>query len=315
MHKKLESELVSLAHQILQMKNKNDVVKLKNKAKEVYEKLSVLDFVNNYFLTTPQAKENKKELLNQIQKAFDKDSEPIESTISNTNPQENLTNKENHTITNEPSELKDSAEDLEKIKAQNEAILKAEAEKIAQNLIAQEKEAERLAQLKKEEAQREANRLEQIRLEALKKKQLEDLKKHNEAKKGLADTDDFKDQIPADVAANMFEKASAINKKKEETPTASKEVTKPKQPVRSSVNDRVFGNKIQIGLNDRIAFVKHLFNFSQEDFNRVISQLNSFNSEAEAKDFLNNTVKPDYNWDGKEEYVERLVLLLERRFA
>ena len=41
MHKKLANDLTSLAHSILQMKNKEDILALKQKAYEVYEKLSV----------------------------------------------------------------------------------------------------------------------------------------------------------------------------------------------------------------------------------------------------------------------------------
>ena len=41
MHKKLAADLTSLAHSILQMKNKEDVFALKTKAHEVYEKLDI----------------------------------------------------------------------------------------------------------------------------------------------------------------------------------------------------------------------------------------------------------------------------------
>jgi hypothetical protein len=41
MYKKLEADLISLAHSILQMKNKEDVFALKEKAQEIYEKLSM----------------------------------------------------------------------------------------------------------------------------------------------------------------------------------------------------------------------------------------------------------------------------------
>ena len=83
----------------------------------------------------------------------------------------------------------------------------------------------------------------------------------------------------------------------------------------TSLNDRL-KKGITIGLNDRIAFVKHLFNGSTEDFNRVISQLNTSSSELEALEFLNNMVKPEYNnWAGKEEYEQRLVSFLEGKFS
>jgi hypothetical protein len=87
------------------------------------------------------------------------------------------------------------------------------------------------------------------------------------------------------------------------------EPTKPK-----SLNDKLLTN-IQIGLNDRIVFVKNLFDGSQEDFNRVVSQLNTFKTEKEAKKFINKMVKPDYNWGKNEELELRFIEIIERRFA
>lgn len=85
-------------------------------------------------------------------------------------------------------------------------------------------------------------------------------------------------------------------------------------PKPGSLNDRL-KKGITIGLNDRIAFVKHLFNGSTEDFNRVISQLNTLHSELEALEFLNNMVKPEYNnWAGKEAYEERLISFIEGKY-
>lgn len=81
-----------------------------------------------------------------------------------------------------------------------------------------------------------------------------------------------------------------------------------------SLNDRL-KKGITIGLNDRIAFVKHLFNGSTEDFNRVMSQLNTLQTELEALEFLNNMVKPEYgNWAGKETYEERFISFIEGKF-
>lgn len=102
--------------------------------------------------------------------------------------------------------------------------------------------------------------------------------------------------IPADIAADMFERL-------DKTETQKK-----------SLNDVLSQQQIQIGLNDRIAFVKHLFDGNLADFNRVLSQLNSFETEIQAKDFLNNIVKADYNWTDKIEYELRLFQLIERKF-
>jgi len=82
-----------------------------------------------------------------------------------------------------------------------------------------------------------------------------------------------------------------------------------------SVNDQLAKGAIQVGLNDRIAFVKHLFNDSQSDFNRVLSQLNTLDTYLESMYFIENLVKPDYDWDDKKPYEERLINLVKKRFG
>lgn len=81
-----------------------------------------------------------------------------------------------------------------------------------------------------------------------------------------------------------------------------------------SLNDRL--NKgLVIGMNDRLGFVKHLFGGNDQDLNRVLSQLNTMESYESAKHFVATMVKPDYNnWSGKENYEERFMDLLERKF-
>lgn len=83
-----------------------------------------------------------------------------------------------------------------------------------------------------------------------------------------------------------------------------------------SLNDQLVKKELSIGLNDRLAFVKHLFNNSTEDFNRVISQLGTIDTEERSIAFIENLVKPDYNhWVGKEEYATRFLVLISRRFS
>ena len=72
---------------------------------------------------------------------------------------------------------------------------------------------------------------------------------------------------------------------------------------------------INIGLNDRMGFVKFLFGDSSEDYNRVLSQLNTFSTFEEAKDFIEEIIKPDYNnWEGADEFAERFIGLVEKKF-
>ena len=83
-----------------------------------------------------------------------------------------------------------------------------------------------------------------------------------------------------------------------------------------SLNDRLRQRELKIDLNNRLAFVKHLFNGSAADYNRVVSQLGTIDTEERSVSFIKNMVKPDYNnWAGKEEYEARFMALIERKFA
>ena len=69
-------------------------------------------------------------------------------------------------------------------------------------------------------------------------------------------------------------------------------------------------------MNDRVGFVKYLFGESNEDYNRVLSQLNTFDTLEEAKNFVEDMVKPDYNnWQGNEDYAERFMEIVAQKFV
>lgn len=231
MHKKLEAELVSLAHSILQMKNRHEALALKEKAREVYEKLSVLTFVDEYINTTPNIKTSKEELLKKIDQLV------IKKEVNVSDKEATLKSKEEVTLE----------------KPENKEIFEPKFDSV------------------------------KIDLGSLKTNQ-------------ISSKEEFKDAISADKTASLFDNN---DKKANEKKT---------------LNDKLLKNTIQVGLNDRIAFVKHLFNFDQSDFNRILSQLNTFKTEKEAKDFIYTKVKPDYDWTGKETYEERLITLIERKF-
>ncbi len=106
---------------------------------------------------------------------------------------------------------------------------------------------------------------------------------------------EFKDTISLDDTEKLF-------------------VTKKKENKQLSLNDKLVGSSLQIGLNDRIAFVNKLFNFSQSDFNKALTKLNAFTSKDEALKYFQYQVKPNYNWKGKEDLEERFIGLIERKF-
>ena len=89
----------------------------------------------------------------------------------------------------------------------------------------------------------------------------------------------------------------------------------PVEVTKTAAMSDAMSKSIAIGLNDRIGFVQHLFNDSNEDFNRVISQLNTFDTFEEAKTFINEMVIPDYGyWVGAEDYMERFMAIVEKKF-
>ena len=134
---------------------------------------------------------------------------------------------------------------------------------------------------------------------------------------GMQTIKDMVSEMPSEAVEHIFSdfiaKPETMKNDKEDLsplPTNENISVKPK-----SLNDRL-NKEIQIGLNDRLAFVKHLFDNSSDDFNRVVSQLNTIDTEERSLAFIENMVKPEYNhWAGKEEYENRFRAIIERKFA
>jgi hypothetical protein len=278
MHKKLESDLMSLAHSILQMKNKENVFLLKQKSHEIYEKLSVLAFVEEYVNSTPGLKETKEELMSKVEKGYE-----IKDLISD----------ELEAVEQTETVVSNFTEDFLKVEDEK---LSAE---IGEDFSEEDTELEdKVASIheyleveKEVEIEQPFDAIEGLILGDTETTDSKEDRKDLEERRDLTLEEELKDTIPVDVMATLFE------------------------PVKgASLNDKLQTN-IQIGLNDRIAFVKNLFEGSQEDFNRVISQLNTLKTEKEAKKFINKIVKPDYNWSEQEDLENRLMAIIERRFV
>tara|TARA_R110002126_G_scaffold291479_3_gene453096 strand:+ start:23512 stop:24369 length:858 start_codon:yes stop_codon:yes gene_type:complete len=285
MHKKLEADLISLAHSILTMKNKDDVFALKAKAKDVYERLAMLAFVEEYVNTTPQLKTTKEALIEQVTVAFETKENSVNEEISKTEPI-----IEEKVVFNLIDEL-----EVPKIEAIEEEVLQRNEAMKVDGAIEQPFDELEALMFSEVETPKEL----EIETNFTNEKEpsvqepapiINDVIKVEE-RKTMSLEEELQDIVSVDVMADLFENA---------------------QP--KSLNDRL-AKSIQIGLNDRIAFVKNLFNNQQEDYNRVVSQLNTFKSEKEAKNFINTMVKPDYNWSEQEELETRFMEILERKFA
>ena len=94
-------------------------------------------------------------------------------------------------------------------------------------------------------------------------------------------------------------------------------VTKEELVVKEEIKTEAVptGKAIVLGLNDKIAFEKNLFAGNGDDLQRVLSQLNTFTNWDEAKSFVLDFVKPDYNnWENKEEFEVRFLEIVENKF-
>ncbi len=137
---------------------------------------------------------------------------------------------------------------------------------------------------------------------------------------GMDTIKDMVSEMPSDgsvenVLADFLGKPDLLKNDKELFMPVKENGVK-KKTTTKSLNDKLNGKEIKVDLNNRLAFVKHLFNGSTEDYNRVLSQLSTIDTEERSISFIENMVKPDYNnWEGREEYVERFMALIERRFS
>ncbi|MEW7281125.1 hypothetical protein ABW636_21220 [Aquimarina sp. 2201CG1-2-11] len=249
MKKKLEAELISIAHRILQLKDTATLSQLQEEARELYEKIAILNFAETHF-KGPQP------TIGQIRSILDQ--EPIET------PDSHSTNEiENANIITQKVDITPS----NPITKAEEPIAKKETtvtEPVSTDPIPESSQNPPVSPKTPE-----------IVIE----------------------------EINARVTEDLFIRAdrASIEELSDED-SVSDESDRPK-----SLNDQL-KKEIHIGLNDRLAFIKYLFEGSATDYNRVLSQLGTINSKTEAKDFINNMIKPDYNnWKDKEEYEERFM--------
>ncbi|ALJ05669.1 hypothetical protein APS56_11260 [Pseudalgibacter alginicilyticus] len=246
MKKKIESELVSIAHRILKLKGKEDVNRMHAEVSELYEKLSVLKFANENFEGELPTIGNDSSFFGMLDEAFN--------------------NKVTDTVEVEDKTYVDLDD------SENEPIMEPAIEKI-KDIVAQMPE--------------ETHEVDAM-LEAA-------LPKQKFSKNDLEHLTSGYEKLPVFEPVSKSKNINSSDKK--------------------SLNEKLNSGGIKVGLNDKIAFIKHLFDGKNEDYDRVLSQINTTANFNDAREFIQNIVKPDYNnWAGKEEFEERLMQIIESKF-
>lgn len=300
MKKRLEAELISIAHRILKLKNKSEVDQLHKETQKLYETLTVLKFYQDSF-------EQVKDAVS-LEVLEEKLSQAFESAV--TPP---VVGADAAAV----AEVEDVIiGEVQEEVAEEEIIEEAAAEE------AQEAAFEEEVQETKEEEEVVAAEVDDEEQAVLAFQPIFSLDQEDEEEEK-----ELEEQEPAETASEVTPETTKVvleeflgERYVDPVFVKPNEVSlfasPPEEvPVIKSAVVNESAKSIAIGLNDRIGFVKHLFDESNEDFNRVLSQLNSFDSFEEAKNFIDDMVKPDYNnWQGNEDYAERFMELIEHKF-
>jgi hypothetical protein len=318
MKKKLEAELISIAHRILKLKNKSDLIQLHQETQKLYEKLSVLRFVEENF-TDAKPTIGLSEIEEKIEIAFE--AEPEVDVIA---AEESIgTDKEETTAAVEPV-----VEEMAEVVSEEEAPQIEDEEEIEEE-IEKEEVATLEDEIEEEVIQEETSFKPAFELSFDAHDAKEEEEEIKEEAKPASSQIAFDDLLGPDYVDPVFVKPEdLVHNEKGQDPNQVIPIGRSYNddaPIISmkndfgsstiSLNDRM-AKGIIIGLNDRIAFMNHLFANSSEDYNRVLSQLMTFDTYGEAEDFIENMVKPDYNnWEGKDEYAQRFMEIVEKKFS
>ena len=321
MKKRLEAELISIAHRILKLKNKAEVDQLYKETQKLYETLTVLKFYQDNFESvksdvTQDELEEKLAHSNQVvetQESTEEVAESVNESIAEEEPIVEIEEElhEIDTLEEESTELvlesdlkEETDDDIEE--ATDEAAIE-ENEEIVEEVTPVFTPLFEL-EIEEEEITEPAETATEFTPED-KPVALEDFLGENYTDPVFVKPNEVT-LFPSDSSVS---EQQALSKDIEEDETIDESAEK--EELNSTVASSLSASSIAIGLNDRIGFVQHLFNDSNEDFNRVISQLNSFDTFEEAKNFINEMVIPDYGyWVGEEDYMERFMAIVEKKF-
>ncbi|GHA69025.1 hypothetical protein [Pontibacter akesuensis] len=91
-------------------------------------------------------------------------------------------------------------------------------------------------------------------------------------------------------------------------------------PVSSSVADSHSNRKIDslknsISINQRFSFINELFDGDNLTYYQTIQTLDNFTDAQTATQYVTHTLAPKYDWTKKQEHVNKLLRLVERKFA
>ena len=317
MKKRVSAELISIAHRILKLKNHSETVQLQQEAKNLYDQLTILRFYEeNFELVKDEISEEVLEAKLEGKQAdvFEQPIPVVEEIVPEKEVEVPVAEEKTPATPMEEEKIVVAELIVEDDEDEEEEVLitSMEEEPIEEEII------EEVPVVETPKAEEPAKQI-----------SFEDLLVHDYQELDFVKVEDVPAEV-ANVVEAVFEAPTPVVEEViaevqpepvAETPKVLEEEVKAtfekvsQEPKISSLNDRL-NKAITFGLNDRIGFEKKLFGGSSDDFNRVVSQLNTFDSFEEAKAFVDDFVKPDYNnWEGAEEFETRFMEIVEKKFS
>ena len=314
MKKRLEAELISIAHRILKLRNKSEVDQLYTETRKLYETLAVLKFYGDHFevvkndvavedleakldaaLDIPEAVVEAAPVVEETPVVVEETPAVVEDEVEKVEDVEEVIETEAvveaETIEEEPiivGEITLEEEEIEEDVPMTEAKSDLDFEPIFELAAEPMEETAALSEPEVTAAPIEEPVVEAPKKDEPKQISFEELLGENYTEPIFVKPDDV--VVPPSLKTVIDEQGKSLNE--------------------------LHSKSINIGLNDKIAFVKYLFADSTEDYNRVLSQLNTFSTFPEAKDFIDEIIKPDYNnWDGVDDYAERFIAIVAKKFS
>jgi hypothetical protein len=314
MKRVLEDELISLAERILKLKNRADIHQLKKETGILYEKLSILAFAELHFggLKSDISKTEFKEVFSQQFSEIDQETGHYKTPDGMDYNPDPISEPNTEKIKDMVSQMPPESEqvdlllaELEKLRYQHHSKTKASSEK-------KEKSTEEKTSTIDFRNPKENNPTE------------DDFKSFGVHFDDLPDFEP-KPKDTEEPTSTFYEHNSeehtfqsppqeSVRKPKSTSPDGAQSNLNFSHKEKRSLNDKL-KKGIKIGLNDKIAFTKHLFGGITDDYDRVLSQLNTMQSFEEVINFIQHQIKPDYNnWEGKDVFEARFMEIVERKF-
>ena len=344
MKEALEHDLITLATEILANEGEWNLAQLNKQAHKITEKITILNFVEKYYQTLGASEDRMYRTMRKVSDFIDdnrqEDIFEIEVEASEVHPitapkavaKETPKEEPAAFVAMEPAPIAKEEKPAPVEKPVAKRILQEEqypepnwalpvnrskTEEVAVPVekVEEVRKVEVVEKPKPKETPAVAFEIEQPEIEQpeIEQPEIDESKLSKSAIKQLADFIQQPEYTDEERILKQTPSLEEFISQSKNTVFDKKDTTHEVKPVQS-LNDK-FGKTAQIGLNDKLAFVQKLFFGSESEYNKVVKHIADLHSMQDAVIYIEQEVKPTYNyWKGKEEYEQRFLDLLLKRF-